>query len=306
MPAYTLRQLTYFLAIAETGSISDAAATLHVSQSAVASALTELERVLRSQLCIRRKSHGVTLTPSGHFLVLRARALLKDADELEETTAGRGEKLAGRLALGCYVSLAPTVLPPLLEGFSLQHPDVSLDFREGSQDELQEQLLAGTLDLAVLYGMDLGPELDSVDLYSARAYVLLPDNHPLREREHVSLAELSDEPMILLDVPPSSHHTMSLFERQMLQPRIQYRTSDFELTRSLVGRGLGYTILVQRPRTDLTYEGQQVIARPIHPPVKEVSVKLAWPHAIRLNNRTSAFVDYALANVSRSQLLPKQ
>lgn len=303
MARYTLRQLGYFLAVAETGTISDAAVQLHVSQSAVASALTELERVLKAQLCIRRKAHGITLTPTGRFLMQRARALLKDADELELTTAGRGEKLAGPLAVGCYVSLAPTVLPPLLEGFARLHPEVTLDFFEGSQDEIQEKLFSGALDLAVLYDMDLGSGLESVLLYSSSGYVLLDAGHRFAAAAEVRLVDLQQEPMILLDAPPSSRHTMSLFERAGVQPRIQYRTTDFELTRSLVGRGLGYTVLVQRPRGDLTYEGLPVLARPITPAVKTVVVKLAWPARIRLNDRALALVDFAQDSVGAAQMM---
>jgi DNA-binding transcriptional LysR family regulator len=71
--------------------------------------------------------------------------------------------------------------------------------------------------------------------------------------------------MVLLDAPPSSRHTLSLFERAGLEPNVRYRTTDFEVTRSLVGRGLGYSILVQHPAVDRSYEGLEIVSRPLTP-----------------------------------------
>jgi DNA-binding transcriptional LysR family regulator len=107
------------------------------------------------------------------------------------------------------------------------------------------------------------------------------------------LAGLAEDPMILLDAPPSVRHTMSLFAEAGVEPRIRYRTTDFELTRSLVGRGAGYSVLVQRPAVDTSYEGRQVVARPIAPAVKPTAVRMIWPEAIRPTDRARAMVDYA-------------
>jgi DNA-binding transcriptional LysR family regulator len=82
VPAYTLRQLECFVTIAEEGSIQAAASRLYASASALSSALNTLETALDTQLAIRQKAHGVTLTPAGNFILRRARNLLQDAEEL--------------------------------------------------------------------------------------------------------------------------------------------------------------------------------------------------------------------------------
>ncbi|NKX53204.1 LysR substrate-binding domain-containing protein [Arthrobacter mobilis] len=297
MARYTLRQLSYFVAVAETGTIAAAADELRVSPTAVAAAVRELERIFRTQLTVRRKAHGVSLTPAGSYLFSHAVRLLRDAEELELNASSGGQELSGPLVVGCYLTVAATILPVLLEGFSVNHPKVQLDFVEGTQDEMQERLFAGELDLAVVYDMDLRPGLGSVLLYEVAAYVLLPDGHRLAGQEQVTLAALAEDPMILLDAPPSSHHTMSLFEDAGVQPRIRYRTTDFELTRSLVGRGAGYSVLVQRPAVDASYEGRQVVARPIVPAVKPIAVRMIWPEAIRLTDRARTMVNYAASAV---------
>jgi DNA-binding transcriptional LysR family regulator len=303
MARYTLRQLGYFAAVAEAGSISAAAAKLHVSQTAVAAAVTELEKIFRTQLTVRRKAHGVSLTPAGRYLHAQAADLLRAAEELELSTASGGRELAGPLVIGCYQTVAPTILPVLIEGFTVNHPQVGLDFVEGAQYVIQERLLAGDMDLAIVYDMDLQPGLGSVLLYKVPAYVLLPASHRLAGEDGVSLADLAEDPMILLDAPPSSRHTLSLFEKAGVRPAIRYRTRDFELTRSLVGRGVGYSVLVQRPAVDSSYEGRTVVAKPIVPAVKPVAVRMIWPEAIKLTDRAEAMVAFA-ANAARNTRHP--
>src|SRR5436305_14964609 len=89
-PAYSLRQLQYFVVVAESGTIRAAAARLHVAESAVSMSLTELERTLQVQLVVRRRAHGVQITPSGRATLRLAKALLHQAHELEAEISGEG------------------------------------------------------------------------------------------------------------------------------------------------------------------------------------------------------------------------
>ncbi|WP_199433679.1 LysR substrate-binding domain-containing protein [Qaidamihabitans albus] len=293
LPGFSLRQLWYFVAAAEEGTISGAASRLHVSQSAVSLALNELERALKAQLCVRRKAHGITLTPTGAQALQQARALLRQAAELEVESGSDAGELAGSLALGCYLTLAPTVLPRLLHGFDARHPRVEIDFTEGTQDALQRLLLAGELDLAVLYDMEIQPEIAQVELYRRRPHVLLPADHRLAADPEVALHDLAGEPMVLLDAPPSSHHTLRLCADAGVKPLVRHRTSNFETARALVGRGLGYAMLIQRPANDRTYEGLPVVYKAIAElSGYEVSVLLAWPRHTRLARRSAEFLAF--------------
>ncbi|KMS89825.1 LysR substrate-binding domain-containing protein [Prauserella rugosa] len=296
MPTYTLRQLEYLVAVADAGSISAAAGALHVTPTAVASAITELERTLHTQLMVRRKAHGVVLTPTGTFLYNRATTLLRDAEELQLATASGGAELVGPLVLGCYATLAPTIVPTLMRWVAEQHPSVDLTVVTGSQAELPHRLLTGSLDLAVGYDMALPSGLDSVVLYEAPPYVLLPEDHPAASAASVSLADLAAEPMILLNFPPAQEHTLMLYADAGVTPNIVQRTTDFELTRSLVAHGFGYTILIQRPVSPTTYDGMPVVVRDISPSVRPAVVRMMWPHDVRLTDRARALVDFAEAH----------
>ena len=288
---YSLRQLEYFVAIAEAGSLSGAAVELRVSQSGLSQSLTDLERALGVQLAVRRKAHGVALTPTGTQVLRHARGLLRHGQDLAGIASG-GDSLRGVLSLGCYVTLAPTTLPPLLEEFNQLHPDLRIDFAEGTQDVLQRRLLAGELDLAVLYDMEVQPEMEREVIDTARPHVLLAADHHLANDPTVSLADLATEPMVLMDAPPSSHNTLAIFDRLGITPEVRYRPTTFELARALVGRRMGYALLVQRPANDRTYEGKKVVIKEISEPVGDFRILLAWPKGTRLNQRAQAFVGF--------------
>ncbi|MGQ1795905.1 MULTISPECIES: LysR substrate-binding domain-containing protein [unclassified Kocuria] len=292
---YTLRQLLCFVAVAEHGSITAAAEQLRVSPSAVSGAVDELERVLRTQLTVRRRAHGVTLTTSGHDVLRRARSLLDEAEDLESRARDTGDDLRGPLMVGSYHTLAPTVLAELLAAYTERHPGVDLDFVSGSQADLVDRLAGGELDLAVVYDVALPPTIQVHRLYQAAPQVVLPADHRLAQDEDqpLPLDLLASEPFILLDLPPSRENTMTLFDHAGITPQVRFRTTDYELTRSLVGRGLGYSILVQHPSSSLTWGGRPLTTRPLEPRPHPVGVCLAWDSNVRPSRRAEAMVDLA-------------
>jgi DNA-binding transcriptional LysR family regulator len=291
---YTLRQLECFVAVGEHGSIAGAAAALMLSPSAITGALNELERAFNSQLTIRRKAHGVSLTPSGEYVLSQARGLLHAATDLQVMATDAGSTLRGKVVIGCYSSLAPTLLTELMAEYGIRHPDVELDFFAGTQQEIHEQLLSGKLDLAIAYELTLPPGLARKRLREAVPSVVLPTDHRLAAQDQVALAELVDESMILLDVNPSRENTEMMFSAAGLTPRIRFRTTDFEVTRSMVARGMGYAILVQRPVADLSYEGRPLVVRPIHPATRNVPISMIWSQGVRLSKRAEAMLELAV------------
>ena len=292
LPAFTLRQLAYFVTAADAGTIAAAAAILRVSPSAMSDAITELEAALGERLCIRRRAQGLTLTSSGVQLLPHARRVLAEADELASLATGRG-RISGPIAVGCYPTLAPTVLPPLLQDFGALHPGVELTIHEATQDQLTEGLASGRLDVAVVYDMLVPGNTRRARLYELRAHVLLAADHPLAQQSEVGLEQLVEDDLILLDAPPSSEHTLSIFAARGLSPRVRHRTSNYEVVRSLVARGLGYGILVSQVSHARSNEGRPLTTRPITPPVAPVAVDMIWAQDRPLPARTQALVEYA-------------
>src|SRR3954447_3247445 len=110
---FTLRQLQLFVATCDAGTVTLAAQREHISQSAVSAALAELERSLGVQLLNRRHAHGVAPTPAGRQLLVHARGLLYQAADLDRLASEISDEIAGRIALGCLVTLAPVITPQL-------------------------------------------------------------------------------------------------------------------------------------------------------------------------------------------------
>lgn len=293
MADFTLRQLAYFVGIAEAGSIADAATRLHVSASALSNALTELEASVGSQLAIRRRAHGVTLTPNGLDVLEQARRVLRAAEEIRHVSASGDGELHGPVALGCFVTLAPTVVPAILDAVGSQHPGLDFTLVESTQDALLRSLFDGEIDVAALYDMHLPGGLRRALLYEVRMHVLLPAGHRLAAAATVDLADLIAEPCVLLDAQPSREHTLGLLESRGLHPQVAHRTSSYEMVRALVARGLGWSVLVQRPAVPFSYEGLPVVSRPISPAVEPVGVFLVWPENTPLTPRARAVVDCA-------------
>lgn len=301
MADFTLVQLRYFCLVAETGSFSRAAAADHVSPTAVAAAVTALERVVGAQLCVRRRSHGIQLTTSGQVLYGEAKKLLASTEELRLLVAGGGEELVGPLTVGCYSTFAPTVLPGLVEEFERRHPKVTLNLAVHDQELLLDELHAGRLDCVLLYDLYLPDGLQRQPLYQALIHVLLSADHRLAGRESVSLEELEDDPLILFESAPSSPHTFRVLERLGLTPHIRHRTTEYELVRSLVARNLGYSLMIHRNPAKFSYEGRRLIEMRIEPALPAETMVAVWPAGVQLNPRARELIHVAREVITAQQ-----
>ncbi|MEU0402375.1 LysR family transcriptional regulator [Streptomyces sp. NPDC006197] len=299
---FTLVQLRYFLVAAERGSMTEAAAELHIAQSAVSTAVHNLEQDLRTQLFIRRRGRGLTLTPAGERLRQQAQDLLARAREVEREARGGGGPLSGPVAVGCFVTLAPHYLPALFSECTRRHPGIELDVMEGESDQLVQALAAGRVDFALTYdlGLSAEPDLRAETVARAPAYVIVPADHPLAGRDGVELAELSAEPLVLLDLPHSRDYFRSLLAATGTAPDVRYRTRSYETVRSLVARGLGYSVLNQRPATSQTYGGGEVAELRLRDGGPPLEVKIASVASVTPTARARAVMDVLREVATRS------
>jgi len=287
----TLRQLEYFVATARAHSMAGAAATLHVSPAAVSLGIAELERMLETQLFRRVRHQPLVLTESGADLLADASAVLSRVDELEARALARTASLTGTVHMGCFTTLAPTYLPRLVSVMSEQHPEIRLEATEGALELLQTDVLSGTLELALLYGVELRPGLEAERVGELRPYVVLPAGHRLARRRKVHLADLAGEPMILLDAPPSRQHATSVLASAGVTANVERVTHNFETLRSFVARGLGWGLLVQRPCDDTSYEGLPLAAVAIADDIDPVPIVVATAAGARLSRRARACIE---------------
>ena len=132
---FTLKQLAYFIAAGEAGSILRAAENIHVSQPSISNAIAHLEDVFQVQLFIRHHAQGMSLTTAGSQILERAKMLLRDAEELRSFAGMLSEQIFGSINIGCFIPLAPIVTPELCHGFMQAHPGVCLLYTSDAADE---------------------------------------------------------------------------------------------------------------------------------------------------------------------------
>lgn len=289
------------IAAAEAGSVTGAAARVYLSQSAVSTALTDLEAALGVQIFIRHP-RGLSLTNAGERVLADARRLVAGMEDLRNSARESNDALSGSLVVGCYSTLAPIMLPRIIADFTSMHPGVDLSFIEGSHTQMEHQLRDGSLDLAIMYEYDFDQARLPKDLAvnvvtSTPPYVILPERHELATRESLALEELAPQPLILFDLPPGGDYFLSFFAREGLVPHILYRTTSFEMVRALVARGLGYSILSQRTNINMSYEGLGFVTRPLSGLPVGLNVAAVHLNNVRLTRRAVAFIDQCHASM---------
>lgn len=289
---FTLRQLECFAAVAGTGSVAAAAEALHASESAVSEAITVLERALGAELVRRRRARGATLTSDGLAVLPLAHRMLAAAEELSTAVRVGGADLAGPIRLGAVDTLAPVVVPRLIALAGERWPRLRIAPRTGDAPELIAALEAGELDALIAFDIGLPPELARRSIGATRATVVVAADHRLAGRERVSLAELADEPMVLLDIQASRVHTLELLSTHGITPRVAFQTTSYELCRSLVGRGLGWTLLMRRAASLDSWDGGRLAVVEIDPAPRRVDLVIAWPETAS-PPRVSAIVEAA-------------
>lgn len=294
----TLRQLEYFAAAANNGTMSRAAEEFLVSQSAVSLAIAHLERSLGAQLFLRRRAKGLSLTPAGTHLLTEVRRLLEHVGELESSVESLGRDLTGRLRIGCFPTLTPFLVPHILQEFPRRHPGVRIDFRDGSSLDLQRWLLDGECEVTLTYDIDIRPGIATTVLYRVRPYVLVAADHPLADGDSVRLRDLAGMPAVMIDYPPNEDWFTHVLEQGGLTPTVAYRAVDIESVRSLVARGIGWSMLTQRPVIDVSYENLPIKMLDVVDEVDDLAVVLATPESARLTRRAQAFVEFCRAELS--------
>lgn len=291
-PNITLRQLWHFVAAADAGSMSEAARRLHMAPSAISMSVAELERIVGVQLCVKRKSKGVTLTSAGQTAFIQARQILDMASEMSYIRHDEAPAIRGPLSVGCYTAIAPKVIPMMFEVFAQRCPLVEVSFVEGYHQELQRGVLEGTLDLAVLYDLDIDPELESAVLQRVQPHVLLSEENPLGEKDVVMVSDLADEEILLYDAEPLYRHALGIFRENGIAPSVRHRTRSYATARSLIGRNLGVCVIYDNPTLNRSYEGRTVITKPLAGEREfDVGISIVRSRSVRLHQRAAAWIE---------------
>ncbi|EMQ99485.1 LysR family transcriptional regulator [Paeniglutamicibacter gangotriensis] len=299
MVRFSLRQLELLAELPRHSTLGSAASELNISESALSQAITAVERIAGEQLCVRRKSLGVRMTPAGQYFAARAARIVADAEELGDSFPRSDGTLRGPVSMGCFSSFASHVVPSMLEGFRAVQPGIDVKVSVGTHDDLLPALESGELDFALVYDLLLPSGFTKRTIYETQLEVVLHPGHRLAAKESISLAELEAEPLVDYESSPSTENTRRLFAEADLSPNIAYTLPQVTLVNAMIGRGLGYGLLYSRPNNPPhTLEGLPVALRELEPPNSPTSVVAIWPRSSTLGPRALTLVEHGIQTMA--------
>ncbi|MFI8566257.1 LysR family transcriptional regulator [Rhodococcus sp. NPDC078407] len=239
-----LRQLEYFVAVAEEANFTRAAARVHISQSGVSAQIRALERELGAEL-IDRSGGTATLTTAGEAALTQARATLAAAGSVKQSVDDVTGLLRGSLAVGMVTACTVPPLFDALARFHKAHRGVELSLQEGNSDQLVADVRSGELDVALVGVAARTPDgLDSMVVIDERIVAAVPPTHSLAEHREVTLAQVCEHPIVAL---PQGTGIRAVFDRDCadvgLTPPITLQATAPDAVADLAARGLGVAIL---------------------------------------------------------------
>ena len=286
-----IRHLDYFLHVAEAGSFSAAAAQLNLAQPTLSRQIQALEQELEQRL-LTRTGRGVELTEAGAALLPHATAMRAIVQRAKEELREMQSSPTSRVAVGLPPRISMVVSDVLVRRFRDRFPRAVLSISEGLSVNLREWLLAGRLDIALLFDPPVTPALSLETLLQEELQLVgPPDAAALPAR--VGLAALKQYPLILPSAPSSIRGVIDAALRPRgIEPRILAEVGTVSTVMKLVAQRMGYTILPETVVTTLG-AGYALQRRRIGPPALRNTLKLAVPQAgpsSRLIRETVALV----------------
>jgi LysR family transcriptional regulator, nitrogen assimilation regulatory protein len=228
-----LRQLRYFVAVAERSGFAAAASTLNVAQSALSRHVKELEEELGGAL-LERGARGVTVTESGKVLLARGRWLLGAIDDIKAEVRTENRDPSGTVRIGAPSSLGDILYAPVARIFVKQFPRVKLELSGGLNEVLSDHLLRGELDLAIVTTPIPNDHLDYETLVVEQVFVIGPPRDPLLKRGRLTRKEFGALPA-----------AVSPLSRTLFPPTVpsSLRVDNSTSMKRMVAAGLGYGLL---------------------------------------------------------------
>jgi LysR family hydrogen peroxide-inducible transcriptional activator len=238
-----LKDLKYLVALADTGHFGKAAERTFVSQPTLSAQLKKLEEYLGVKL-VERQPKNVKLTDVGRQIVVRARRMLDEGDEIIALARNNTDPFAGKLKMGLIPTIGPYLLPRVMQRLRKALPHLGLMLYEHQTEELLRRLRDGEIDLGVMALPASQEGLDSRVLYEEAFTVALPNNHPLASKAAIKIADLKGQTLLLLeDGHCLRDQALEVCSRIEIREAEDFRATSLETLRQMVVAGLGITLL---------------------------------------------------------------
>jgi LysR family nitrogen assimilation transcriptional regulator len=283
-----LRQLEYLVGIVDAGSFTRAAVALNLAQPTLSRQLGLLEAELGQRL-LTRTGRGVAATEAGEALLVHARAMLAIAQRARDELRDLNASPAGRVSVGLPPRVALAVSAPLVQRFREHFPRTVVSVTEGLSQHLREWLIAGRIDLALLFDPPASPQLDYQVLMREPLLLVAPAGGP-KLPARASLASLGEVPMVLPSAPNAIRHLVEAVLRpRHIELQVVAEVGAVQTVLALVAKNAGCTILPESA-LGLSKDGALLQRAVIGPPAIRNSLVLAIPRsrpATRLTRETA-------------------
>lgn len=275
-----IRQLEYFISVAESLSFTKTAEKFYISQTAITQQIKALEDQLQVTLLTRSKRQ-VKLTPAGNVFLNEARNIIKNIDDAVYRTQQVGNGFSGTLNLGIMIGYEKNKLPQYLKEFSNTYPNVSIDIHRDGETELLELVKNNVVDLAFVINPEDQPlnefKYKSVEMNSLIA--LLPIDHPLSNKSSIDLAELQHENFIFVKETGDKYGQKSMIQNRYREagfvPNVVQRSNDISTILLMVASHMGISILPSFCVARAMLESNVAVV-PIDEDKKRIEVVAAW------------------------------
>ncbi len=271
--------------VVELGSFTKAAEAINYSQSAVSQTIKNFERELGFPLLSRGKE-GIHLTKDGQTIYPYIEAVHKAEDALARRQKEITGLFASDIRIGTFTSVSRTLLPGWMFEFKASNPDVRFVLEQGEYTTISQWVKDDIIDFGFV-NMDATPNMEGHALYTDNMCAVLPLDHPFAQKQYLTLADLAQEPLILLN-EGDFNVPLRAFEAAGLSPHIEYDVYDDYTIIAMVQKHLGLSIMYSRVLSG--YE-DQVAIRPIRENLNR-RVGIIWKSQDNLPLAARRFIDY--------------
>ncbi len=289
----SLRQIRYFIAVAETGKISAAAHMIGISPSAVTEAIAEIEGLLGATL-FSRHPRGLELAYEGHSFLAHARNILSAVEQAGAAVIRSDSELHGKITLAGTITVMGYFLAPLLARFQRIFPNIEVRVIEAERTEIEAGLLGGKYNLAVMLSSNLSDRKNFLNhtLVNSMRRLWLPPGHPLLQKDVVTLKDVALLPYIQLLIDDAETSTANYWSRHNLKPNITIRTESVEAIRSFIANRQGVTILSDMMYRPWSLEGDRIEVREIAANIPMLSTGIVWSRGRTMPAAAQTFLQF--------------
>ncbi|GAB7535175.1 LysR family transcriptional regulator [Burkholderia sp. 22PA0099] len=273
----TLRQIDYFVSVADTGQISQSSNLCNVSQSSMTIALQNLEDAVGVPL-LSRHAKGVRLTDAGMRFLRHVQQARQSVDEAVVAAQEEPGQIAGLARIGMTETISAYLLPAIMSVVTRRFRNLQVEVVERDRETIEQQLIEGELDAALLLVSNtaLHDDLKGETMIRSPRRLWTPPDHPLLEAQRVTLEDVAQENFLLLDMDEHVQTVARYWGKFGVAPRVRMQSKSIEAVRSLVALGEGVTILSDLVYRPWSLEGSRISRRDLSVEVPTMDVGAVW------------------------------